>query len=220
MSKSPYISVAKRKGFTLAEILMVMMITSILVLGINTAFRQAHQLYSKIHNDRDIYQNTRMFFDTLDDELSCLYIMKTDNEQPPLFVLSQTPEGNIQLTFLTVNPVWGHTALSNLPAKVSYEFQNDEEIGLWKLFRSEQLYAGEKAVAAENKEIILEGFSGAAVQAADKRADSFDECWKDNLSCNQLPPAAVRIIIKWPIGYKKDVRFETVIYIPCSVNLK
>jgi len=201
----------KQNGFTLIEILLVMLITSVLVLGVNTAFRQAHMLWSRAEKQRPVYQKTRLFFDTLTEELTCLYMPKNDDEQPAPFSLSKLPDGNIKLIFFTMNPAWKDTAVSNFPAKVSYEFTTNPDSGRRVLSRTEQLFSGEKAVAIEQKETILEGFSGITIQAADPDAGSLADSWKNDLQCRQSPPKAVKILLKWHRDEQTEFEFETII---------
>jgi prepilin-type N-terminal cleavage/methylation domain-containing protein len=201
-------------GFTLIEILLVMLITSVLVLGVNTAFRQAHMLWSRVEKQRPVYQKTRLLFDTLRQELACLYLPKIEDEQQPqpaAFSLSSLPDGTVRLSFLTMNPVWQGTYLSNLPAKVSYEFSTDQDSGKRILIRTEQMFSGEKAVAAEKKETILDGFSGIAIQASDPEIASLADSWKNELQCSHKPPKAVKILLKWPKDEQSDFEFETII---------
>ena len=209
----------KQRGFTLIEILLVMLITSVLVLGVNTAFRQAHMLWSRAEKQRPVYQNTRLFFDTLTEELACLYIPNIDDEQPAPFSLSVLPDGTVRLIFLTMNPVWKNTAVSNFPAKVSYEFTTNSDSGRRVLSRTEQLFSGEKAVAIKQKETILKGFSGITIQAADPDAGSLADSWKSDLQCRQIPPKAVKILLKWHRDEQTEFVFETIIKIPTTSAL-
>lgn len=207
----------KQKGFTLVEILLVMLITSVLVLGINAAFRQAHMLWSRTEKQRPVYQKTRRFYDTLKEELTCLYMPKIDDEQQQApFTLAALSDGTIRVSFFTLNPAWKSTALSNLPAKVSYEFLTDSDTGRKILSRTEQLFSGQKAVGLEQKEIILEGFSAIAIQAADPESGSLADSWKSELSCQQLPPKAIKILLKWPREDQTEFEFATTVKITCQ----
>ena len=207
----------KQNGFTLIEILLVMLITSVLVLGVNAAFRQAHMLWSRAEKQRPVYQKTRLFFDTLTEELTCLYLPKMNQEQQLIpFSLSSLPNGTVKLSFLTLNPAWKNTTLSGLPAKISYEFATDSDSDRRVLSRTERLFSGEKAVGSEQKETVLEGFSGITVQAADPNAGSLADSWKSDLQCSQTPPKAVKILLKWPRDEQTDFEFETIIKIPAE----
>lgn len=200
----------KQNGFTLIEILLVMLITSILVLGINTAFRQTHMLWSRTGKQRPIYQKTRLFFNTMRDELTSLYMPKFDDQQPAPFMLSTLPEGTIRLSFFTLNPAWKNTAIASFPSKVSYEISTASNSGQIVLSRTEQLFSGQIAVSKEQKETILDGFSDITVEAADPSAD---DLWKSNLHCSQFPPKAVKILLKWQKSDQAKYEFETIINI-------
>lgn len=208
------------KAFTLIEILLVMLITSVLILGVNAAFRQAHVLWSRAESQRPVYHKTRLFFDTLTEELLCLYIPNINDEQHlEPFSLSTLPDGPVELSFFTLNPVLRNTVFSNLPAKVSYEFAIDPDSGWGTLSRTEQLFSGEKAVAKEQKEIFLEGFSEVSMRAADPNSGHLSESWKTNLHCRQRPPKAVEIQLKWPRDETTDFEFENIIKIACQEQL-
>jgi len=205
----------KQKGFTLIEILLVMLITSVLVLGVNAAFRQAHMLWSRAEKQRPVYQKSRLLFDTLTEELVCLYMptIDEDQQQPAPFDLSTLPDGTVRLTFFTLNPAWKDTVLSNFPAKVIYEFTTDSDSGRRTLSRTERLFSGEKAVGLQQKETILDGFSGVTIQAAEPDADAPGDSWKADLQCSQRPPKAVKILLKWPKDEQREFEFETIIKI-------
>ena len=127
--------------------------------------------------------------------------------------------GSIKISFLTLNPAWKNTALSNMPAKVSYEFTTDSDSGRRILSRTEQLFSGEKAVATVQKKTILDGFSGAAIQAADPNASSLADSWKSELQCSRNPPKAVKIKLKWPKDEQTNFEFETVIKTICREQI-
>lgn len=205
----------KQKGFTLVEILLVMLITSVLVLGVNAAFRQTHMLWSRTEKQRPVYQKTRRFYDTLQEELVCLYMPKMDDEQAP-FTLTTLPDGTIRMSFFSLNPAWKGTALSNLPAKISYEFLTNSDSGQKSLSRTEQLFSGQKAIGSEQKETVLEGFSAIAIQAANPDTSSLADSWKSELSCQELPPKAIKILLKWSREDQTEFEFATTIKISCQ----
>lgn len=211
-----FITKKYQKAFTLIEILLVMLITSILVLGVNTAFRQAHMVWSRVEKQRPVYQKTRLFLDTIRDELACLYMPQVDDEEPAPFSLSALPDGTVRLSFLTLNPAWKNSFLSNFPARASYEFTSDSDSGQRVLSRTEQLFSGEKSIGTEQEDAILEGFSGITIQAFDPNEDSLANSWKTNLQCSQTPPKAVKIFLKWPRDEQTDFEFETIIKITCQ----
>ena len=210
----------KQNGFTLIEILLAMLITSVLVLAVNAAFRQAHMLWSRAQKQRPVYQKTRLFFDTLREELVCLYMPTIDGQQQQApFTLSVLPDDTVKLSFFTLNPVWENSADSSFPSKVSYEFTTESDSDQKVLSRTEQLFSGEKAVGPEHKEATLEGFSGITILAADPNAGSLADSWKNVLQCRQTPPKAVKILLKWPNEQQADFEFDTIIKIICHAQI-
>ena len=78
------------KGFTLMEILLAMLITSILILGVNAAYRQAYLLWSNVEDSRPAYHAARLITETLRRELSCLYfpeVAEQEDSGPPFSLI-------------------------------------------------------------------------------------------------------------------------------------
>lgn len=135
----------RQTAFTLVEILIAMLITSILVLGINTAYRQAHLIWQSAESKRPIYHNARIIFETLRQELSCLYFPQLPDQEPNHpFNLSSLPDGTAELSFYTLTPSWTTAPQSSLIAKVRYSFCKDTDTDQTLLIRTEQLCSGEK----------------------------------------------------------------------------
>ena len=66
------------------------------------------------------------------------------------------------------------------------------------------------------KDAVLEGFSGITIQAANPDAGSLADSWKNNLQCQEKPPKAVKVILKWPGDEQAEFEFETMIKISCQ----
>jgi prepilin-type N-terminal cleavage/methylation domain-containing protein len=205
----------RSKGFTLVEILLVLMVTSVLVLAVNTAFRQAHALWSGIEKKRPVYQKTRLFFDTLRDELAGLYLPKPDEEDESApFSLSSLPDGTIKLTFFTENPAWKNSVVSSYPARICYEFSMVSEQET--LSRTEQLCSGERTVSAKRTDVIFTDLASIKIQAADPNSEAISDSWKDNLDCRQSPPKAVRLSLGWLGEEGTQIVFGTTIEVVCQ----
>jgi len=212
---------AGQSGFTLIEILLVMLITSILVLGIRAAFSQAHLLCSKIENHRPIYQQSRLVIETMRQELACLYFPKgSEDEQLIPFSLSSLSDGTIQLSFYTLNPAWNTSSRFSHSARVSYKFSNNSQTEQRILVRAEQICSGEKTLFTQNEEVILHGLSKFNVWALDPNSDFAPDSWKGNLECKTTPPKTVKIQLKWPQNNNQEEHdFQTTITIPCQSHL-
>jgi len=207
-----------RRGFTLVEILLVMLITSVLVLGINAAYRQAHLLWSNIEAQRPIYDNTRLITETLRQEISGLYFPQTkEAEKDNPFELSTLPDGTVNLTFYTLTPSWGESLFSSRIAKIRYSFGRDNATGENSLERAEQFCAGEKIISQENSNVILKGLSDFKIWCAVSDSGTPSDLWKQSYSSDRTPPKAIKILLKWPATKNvPEISLETSILVPCQ----
>ncbi|MFC1677108.1 prepilin-type N-terminal cleavage/methylation domain-containing protein [Planctomycetota bacterium] len=208
----------KQNGFTLIEILIAMVITSVLVLGLHAAFGQARLLQSRIQDNRDAYQQSRLFFETVRTELACLYFPKAGDEQElKPFSLSTLSDGTTQLTFYTLNPAWQNSPMACRSAKVTYLFAEDPQAEHKILTRTQASCSGEKVIAQESKETILDRLSQFNVWALDPNSDVESDSWKRNLASETTPPKVVKIELKWPqLEKQSELNFQTSIKIHCQ----
>ena len=151
---------AVRIGFTLLELLIVLLISAILALGARSAYQQAHLIWTATESQRPVYQNSRLLIDTLREELSCLYFPKgSDKEQITPFVLSVLPDGTTDLSFYTLSPAWKISSRSSNIATISYSSSKDGNSDQTILKRTEQMCSGEKIIGTQSSDIILKGLS-------------------------------------------------------------
>jgi prepilin-type N-terminal cleavage/methylation domain-containing protein len=208
-------------GFTLVEILLVMLITSVLVLGINAAYRQAHLLWSNTEAQRPAYDNARLVTETLRQELSSLYLPQTSEaERDSLFDLSSLPDGTVNLIFYSLTPSWKESVFSSRIAKVRYSFSRDKTTGENLLERAEQFCAGEKVIGQESSNVILKGLSDFKIWCAVSDSGSPSDLWKQSYSSERTPPRAIKVLLKWPATKDtSEISFETSILVPCQAPL-
>ena len=212
---------AKYDGFTLIEIILVMLITSVLVLGINGAYRQAHLIWSRVENDQVIYQKSRLLIETLREELACMYFPQGTAQQQliPCYI-STLPDGTTEISYHTLAPSWKRSPIASYPARVCYKFYIDSETDQRLLRRTEQYFSGEKPIAAESKEIILDGLGRFNVWAIGTNSDFSPDSWRENLECITSPPKAIKIQLNWPDnGNSIEHSFQCTIAIPCQSKL-
>jgi len=206
---------SRKLGFTLIEILIVMLITSILILGINTAYRQAYLLWSNIENKRPLYNNARLITETLRQELSCLYFPSDANQQDSPFELLSSTNETTELNFYTLTPSWKSDPASSRMAKVRYRFSRDEITEETLLQRFEQACAGEKIIGKESSDVIATGLSDFKIWAADPNASL--DLWKQSYATKDAPPKAFKIFMKWAAnGDNQQADFQTSIIVPCQ----
>jgi prepilin-type N-terminal cleavage/methylation domain-containing protein len=185
------------KGFTLVEILLAMLITSVLILGINAAYQQAHLIWSSAEYQRPIYHTARLITETLRQELSCLYIPQISEEGNCAFELVYLPNEKTELAFYTLVPCWKGSLGSSRPAKVRYRFTRNRETGKMLLERSEQLCAGEKTVGTESSDVVVEGLADFRAWVIDPNSSPRRPSWKESYNSKETPPKALKVFLKW-----------------------
>jgi prepilin-type N-terminal cleavage/methylation domain-containing protein len=208
-------------GFTLIEILLVMLITSILVLGVRAAYWQAHLVWSNVERERPAYHTARLLTETLRQELTCLYFPRTsEKEEDGPFELLYLPNQKTELTFYSLTPSWNQSPESSRVARIRYRFRKDPDAGETLLERFEQPCAGDKRVGKESSDVIVKGLSDFRVWAIDPNSAAYDAQWRQSYDSRDVPPRALKVQFKWPAD--KDapaVDFESCILIPCQACL-
>ncbi|MCK4794419.1 MAG: prepilin-type N-terminal cleavage/methylation domain-containing protein [Desulfobacteraceae bacterium] len=220
MNKVKDNKLAGYRGFTLIEILLVMLITSILVLGVNTAYRQAHLIWSNVENRRPTYYTARLITETLRKELSCLYFPPTTDQDNSRFRLLFLPHETTELAFYTLTPSWKGSLESCRIAKVSYRFTKDPHTEETVLQRFEQPYAGEKMIGKESSDVVVRGLSDFSVWVIDPNSGSYVDLWKQSYNSKDTPPKALKVSLKWAATEEvPEISFQSYILIPvnCSV---
>lgn len=203
------------KGFTLIEIMLAMLITSILVLGINAAYHQAHLIWSSAEIRRPFYQTARIITETFRQELSCLYIPPLTEEEDFAFELLYLPNDKTELAFYTLTPSWKGGMESSRPAKVHYRFAKDLDTGETLLERFEQPCSGEKIIGRESSDVVAEDLSEFRVWIADPNSGPSGDLWKDSYNSKDIPPKALKVLLQWPATKKEPViEFKCCILIP------
>ena len=186
-----------RRAFTLIELLLAMFITSVIVLGLHAAFRQATLLFSRTQQPRHIYQTTRLITETIRHELAALYIPPPLDPNQPNQQFPKADSGGF--TFHTLNPFWKSASPTARSAKITYKFTKESDSGRGVLTRSEQLYATEIPLAPPTTGIIAENLSDFKVtlindQNASPKAAKISLTWQNETMQTTLP-----IYVQMPI---------------------
>jgi prepilin-type N-terminal cleavage/methylation domain-containing protein len=186
-----------RRAFTLIELLLAMFITSVIVLGLHAAFKQATMLFSRTQQPRHIYQTARLINETLRHELAALYIPPSlDPNQPNQQLPKADSDG---FTFHTLNPFWKTASPSARSAKITYKFTNESGSGRGVLTRSEQIYATEIPLAPPTTDIIAENLSDFKVtlindQKSQPKGVKISITWQ-----NEIMQTTIPIFVQMPI---------------------
>ena len=211
MKKQYYIIISKQDhGFTLTEIVIVMLITSIIVLSVNASFQQVHTIWSRVETPRPQYQVTRQVFDVLRQELNSLYLppQNEDESSPAPFSLEYTGDGKQTLSFCSLTPSWTTSSRVGRPARITYTFIQDTESETGSLERSELAWAANRSIGSENQCTIASGLSNCEFLAIE--SDSSDTSGQPTLTAKERPPKAIRVSITWPATQSTpSTHFET-----------
>ncbi|HPS55255.1 MAG TPA: prepilin-type N-terminal cleavage/methylation domain-containing protein [Sedimentisphaerales bacterium] len=198
INKHPAKKFSNQNGFTLIEILMAMMITTILAAGINASYRQISTVFNNIQQQKDIYQQSNDLIATLRDELAGLYLPASadPNSNQVSFILSLT-NSTQELTFFTMTPSWNQIPAYGKIAKVTYSFQKTNDTT--QLIHKEQLYSGEKPIDKESSQLIDEKLSEFDINVTDSFSTD-DNSWQKTYNSESSVPKALKIHLKYPSG--------------------
>ncbi|MCK5642153.1 MAG: prepilin-type N-terminal cleavage/methylation domain-containing protein [Gammaproteobacteria bacterium] len=222
-----YMNLSGAKGFTLIEILLAILISSILALGIHVTYRQALLAWSRTEASRLVYKQARMITETLRTELSCLYMPPTkksdssgedsgeqDDNGAGAFILSTSSEGKLDMSFYTLGPAFESSPSSGRIAKVTYSFADG------KLTRSEQYCAGEKIIGPQRSQVIAQDLTTFAIQTFVSDPDQGINRWQNSFTSSDIPPRAVKVAIGWPQDKNVPATdLETIFWIPCEAAM-
>lgn len=211
-------NLSAKRGFTLIEILLAMLIASILILGLHSAYQQAHRIWLSAESRRPVYHNARVIIETLRQELSCLYFPQPEGgDANTPFVLSALPDGTAELAFYTLNPSWAGGIKSSRMARVRYGVTRDQDSGEITVERFEQPFSGEKAIGKEHSDVLIKGLADFKIWVADSE---FME-WKESYDAKDRPPRAIKIAVKTKASADiGEINFQTSILVPCQTSTK
>ncbi len=204
-----------RDGFTLAEVLVVMLITSVLVLGIHAAYRQAHRLWSQAEDGREAWYLARILTETLREELCGLYVPQRDDTGAQVnvgaaFQLDSMPGEMVDLRFFTLTPAWRTDVAPSAMARVCYRFSRNPDTGGASLRRLETLCAGEKLIGAETSDVLVKDMEEFKVWVLDPNSGASPQSWTESYRSDERPPRAVKVRLRWRAGGRSDPRSRTI----------
>lgn len=202
-----------RCGFTLVEILLVMMITSILVLAANAAYQQVYVVWSRIVDRTPVYQKSRLIIDTLRQELACMYWPGVvEKEKVEAITIINEANGNTVTTFYTLGASWNTGSASSNMTRVQYIFSSNSDIEGNVLSRTEQNFSGNKPASTVKTEIIMKGLAKFRISKVEEKKEKDED--------KKKPPEAVKIELSWPeTKNMPESFFQTIVPIACNSPL-
>jgi prepilin-type N-terminal cleavage/methylation domain-containing protein len=214
----------KARAFTLIELLLVLLISSLIVLGINAAYHQAHLIWAACEEPRPAYHDARLITETLRQEFSGLYFPpapdanEAEGGGEPFEPIS-IAEGGI--TFYTLTPSWKTQLPASRPARVRYTLIQDPSTEQNVLQRFELPCSGEKPIGKESSEIVAKGLSAFSVSAIGDDRQAGHQSSEGNGDNQQgAPPKAIKVSLMWPAADNApQLSFETTILVPSQAPL-
>jgi prepilin-type N-terminal cleavage/methylation domain-containing protein len=209
-------------GFTLVELLLVLVISSVIVLGINALYRQAHMIWASVEDPRPIYHDARTIIETLRHELSCLYFPPAsdanDAEEGEAF--EPISVGDNEFAFYTLAPFWKTGLSGSRMARVRYSLAADPVTEEKVLERFERLCAGEKPIGKESRDVVARGLSEFSVSImSDEQSESEGEDSEGSRESG-TPPRAIKVSLSWAATENvPQADFETTILVPVQAAL-
>lgn len=202
-----------RCGFTLVEILLVMMITSILVLATNAAYQQVYIVWSRIVDRTPVYQKSRLIIDTLRQELACLYWPGVvEKEKVEAITIINEANGNTVTTLYTLGASWNAGSASSNMVRVEYIFSSDFDTEGKTLSRTEQNFSGNKPASTVKTEIIMKGLAKFRISKVKEKKEKDED--------EKKPPEAVKIELTWPdTRNMPEYTFQAIVPIACNSPL-
>lgn len=213
-------------GFTLVEILLAMAIVSVIILSVYYAQKQVYAIATREDDFGSTYRQVRLLTELLRSELSMTYlpVVSTSQDENDLlegsesyFVLRSFADQTVELIFCTMTPSWSSSYVEAHLMKVCYRFVEGQESGDYTLIRSEQPYAGEKAIGLATEDIILDDLSQFTLEVFDVSTGD----WKDSYEVEDRLPSAIRMSLVWAKnGDRPEMSFSQTIIIPAQGTIQ
>jgi prepilin-type N-terminal cleavage/methylation domain-containing protein len=206
-------------GFTLVEVLLAVLLSTIVVLGAYAAVCRAHAVWDRVETPRPLYAVGRQILEMLRFETAALYMASSEQGQPS-FLLHCT-EDDVELRFRTQNPGSRTSSSTSRPAEVWYVFESDEGGGTAGLYRHQRYCAGDKPVGAECSELLSDRIETFRVEVSDGRKESSNESWVSQYESGDRLPQAVRIrLVLLDPNTQESISLATSFRVLCTGSLQ
>jgi len=204
-------------AFTLVEILLAMLISSILILTAHSAYKQALLVFQNAENDRPSSQPARTLFDLFRTELASAYLPPADDQQdsadqPVPFSLAVNTDGSLVFQFFTLNPAWLSAPSSAPPARVTYTLEKSRS-SAFRLLRSQQPASAEKILAEISARTIAENLKSFTLEIFDVDQKQ----WTSSFQTETSLPLLVKITLLF--NNQSSPPFSAVFNIPARSTL-
>lgn len=143
----------EKSGFTLVEVLLAMLISSIIVTGISAIYRQCSGLYERGEKVKRSMYNSNEMVDAFRDEFSGVFMPVFEDSNLPVFSLQYDGLGGFELSFCSQES--NFDSAYALPVRIVYQFADGED-GEKELIRCEEYLAAGKVISQQRCSRVFE----------------------------------------------------------------
>jgi len=201
-----------KKAFTLAELVLAMFISSLIVLSLAESFRNALTILEKIQTQQQTSHHIRNISELIRNELAGTYFPVLDQKNAPVFTLNST-DNDSAMEFYTLTPAYSvHPSQSKI-SRLRYRFAFDPNTGQSSLKRYQQYFAAGKPISNELCDEILNTTFQLSLSCKIKNEN---DQWRQNFQSFTKLPQAVKIQLSIKDNNDNNHSAETIFYIPCN----
>jgi prepilin-type N-terminal cleavage/methylation domain-containing protein len=203
-------------GFTLVEILLGLLISSIIAGGLYAGFSAVCRANERNAVERKVFNRLGKLTDDWRVELGCAYITDANDGG---FELVSDENGQVRLAFNSNNV--GEEAASEYRkmGRAEYIFVKDQDSDRYFLVKDIAYWAGSKAIGQKRRVVVTDEIEKLKILAAVNSTLSGEVEWNENFLSRETPPRAVKFLIKFE-GYEDifEAVFPILSEVKCSTN--
>lgn len=188
----------ERTGFTLVEVLLGLLISSVIAGGLYAGFGAVNRANGRSLAQREVFNRFANLTDEWRSELGCGYVADANEGG---FVLQSDESGQVRLAFNSMNVGNENGSEYRKTGRVEYLLVKDEESERYLLIKDMQRWAGSKAISEKQRIKVIEGIEKLEVLAAVSREQTGEIEWERNFASKEKMPRAVKFFIKFE-GYR------------------
>jgi len=215
----------RRSGFTLVELLVAILISSILVLALYQGLGLGMRLWKRVEGCRPAEEQARRIISLLREELAGLYFPTLEKRDGPGFQYKENAQsGEWKIVFWTTHPAYKPTNLPAKCARVTYEYRIVERmVGQEQpegvVIRRGQLAGGGKNLAGTGSGVIAHGLASFKLTLVRDKTSG-----QGGGNAKEKPPRLVQYNAVWPMqeamsGKPGVLSFSGQIFVPVKGEL-
>ncbi len=214
-------------GFTLLEVMVSVAIVSMIMLLVWSSSNQTLDSKERIEARDMLFQNGRVAFQKLTDDLSMAFLIKKArmrtgiNPRPITFFIGEDEGNRDKLRFTSFSHMrFFKGAKESDQCKISYEvIQDPNNYDIFNLVRREQPYLDAETTIQSKPYIVAEDIEDFELEFYDYRKDEWVRSWdSENIDFAGKLPRAVRITLTFPDPDEdgETIDMSSAVFLPMS----